>query len=124
MAKIRQHTDLSIKVLETVTIRLGGLLRDFRDVTCKAFDTKELSREVAARMRRTSKKASSASIQADLSPTTTLGKQKKPLNLNTYKDHSLGDYVETIKRYGTVDSYSTEAVSYTSFRVFLTLKRN
>ena len=32
-------------------------------------------------------------------------------NLDTYKYHSLGDYVEHIKRYGTTDSYSTEAVS-------------
>lgn len=29
----------------------------------------------------------------------------------TYKGHSFGDYVETIRRYGTTDSYSTEPVS-------------
>lgn len=32
-------------------------------------------------------------------------------NLLTYKHHALGDYVRTIKRYGTTDSYSTEPVS-------------
>lgn len=32
------------------------------------------------------------------------------MNLNTYKVHALGDYVETIRRYGTTDSYSTESV--------------
>lgn len=31
--------------------------------------------------------------------------------MSTYKVHSLGDYVETIKTYGTTDSYSTEPVS-------------
>ncbi len=40
----------------------------------------------------------------------TRGKRKKAFNLNTYKNHSLGDYLETIKRFGTVDSYSTESV--------------
>ena len=39
------------------------------------------------------------------------GKLRKTLNLNTYKDHSLGDYVESIRRYGTVASYSTELVN-------------
>jgi hypothetical protein len=34
----------------------------------------------------------------------------KMLNLNTYKFHALGDYTSTIRRYGTTDSYSTEAV--------------
>ncbi|EDQ99293.1 uncharacterized protein LACBIDRAFT_335113 [Laccaria bicolor S238N-H82] len=48
----------------------------------------------------TSRKAT----QAKLPP----GRRKKTLNLNTYKAHALGDYVETIQRYGTTDSYSTE----------------
>ena len=35
----------------------------------------------------------------------------KSINLATYKMHALGDYVDTIKMYGTTDSYSTEIVS-------------
>jgi hypothetical protein len=35
----------------------------------------------------------------------------KVLNLNTYKFHSLGDYPDIIKQYGTMDSYSTQLVS-------------
>lgn len=38
------------------------------------------------------------------------GRRNKTFNLNTYKIHSLGDYVATIKEYGTTDSYSTEPV--------------
>lgn len=34
----------------------------------------------------------------------------KEFKLNTYKNHSLGDYVETIRKYGTTDSYNTESV--------------
>jgi hypothetical protein len=40
-----------------------------------------------------------------------LGRRKKTFNINTYKAHALGDYVATIRRYGTTDSYSTEPVS-------------
>jgi hypothetical protein len=38
------------------------------------------------------------------------GRLPKTLNLNTYKLHALGDYTATIRKYGTTDSYSTEAV--------------
>ncbi|KJA26291.1 hypothetical protein HYPSUDRAFT_133110, partial [Hypholoma sublateritium FD-334 SS-4] len=110
MAKLRQHTELSLHVLESITAQLGRLLRNFRDTTSEAFETKELKREVAARMRRSSKKPTSST---DTSPTQTAlnpEKRNKGLNLNTYKNHSLGDYVEMIRRNGTIDSYSTEAM--------------
>jgi hypothetical protein len=38
--------------------------------------------------------------------------RKKNFTLNTYKYHACGDYPNTIRRYGTTDSYSTEIVSY------------
>ena len=50
-----------------------------------------------------SRKATQAKIPA--------GRRKKTFNLNTYKAHALGDDVETIRRYGTTDFYSTEPVS-------------
>lgn len=139
LAKLRQHTDLSLVVLETVTIQLGTLLRKFQADTCTAYDTRELKREMAARVRQaaaaskstanqqTSDQASAvigsenqnssatshseeASNPTMSKPTKSVGRQRKALNLKTYKDHSLGDYVETIRQYGTVDSYSTESV--------------
>jgi len=36
--------------------------------------------------------------------------QPKDFNLNTYKLHSLGDYANTIRQYGTTDFYSTQLV--------------
>jgi hypothetical protein len=38
-------------------------------------------------------------------------RRKRSFNLNTYKMHALGDYVTSIHRFGTTDSYSTEPVS-------------
>lgn len=37
-------------------------------------------------------------------------RRAKAFNLDTYKYHSLGDYLEHIRHYGTTDSYSTEPV--------------
>jgi hypothetical protein len=39
------------------------------------------------------------------------GKRPKILNLFVYKLHALGDYTETIRLFGTSDSYSTQIVS-------------
>ena len=35
----------------------------------------------------------------------------KSFNINTYKFHTLGDYSQMIKTFGTTDSYSTQVVS-------------
>ena len=44
-------------------------------------------------------------------------KKRLPFNMNTYKAHSFPDYVRTIRRFGTTDSYSTEPVSWTFYSV-------
>lgn len=208
LAKLRQHTDLSLDVLDVTTTQLGKALRDFAENTCPAFDTRELKREAEARQRREAKGTSSNTISPPVSapsagpsatssttlsgpahppppasdaavteppsavelPTATTpcnagpsasnampsqsadsalppsgstsvptgplkqptgsvhkattggkkdgkkpterltGRRRKAFNLNTYKSHSLGDYVETIRTYGTTDSYTTEIV--------------
>ncbi len=56
LAKLRQHTDLSLVVLEEATVRLGEVLRHFQQNICMAYETKELKREVKARTRKTTKK--------------------------------------------------------------------
>lgn len=45
----------------------------------------------------------------------TTARKQKTLNLNTYKFHSLGDVVPTIRRFGTTDSYSTQIVRTSLF---------
>lgn len=148
MAKLRMHHDLTLDILEAVTKALGEKLRKFSDVTCVAFETKELQREYNARMRRQARQADptnfaipSVNPVAHASKTTALqsgsaemgtnsptqsiapsvvqvpkqlGRRRKVLNLNTFKGHSLGDYVESIRRCGTTDSYSTEPVCHES----------
>jgi hypothetical protein len=126
--------------MDAVTTDLGNNLRTFKQRTCSEFSTKELQRESAARIRRqnrspqlsTSSEPRRQRSQLNPStsrPTSARGPQSatpdeisgtvksndatrrpKTLNLNTYKFHALGDYANTIRKFGTTDSYSTELV--------------
>ena len=96
LAKLRLHTDSTLSLLEAVTREFGRLMRKFRDKTSDEFDTVDLPRETGARKG---------------------GARSKKLNLNTYKFHALGDYVATIRLFGTTDSYSTQLVSSVFFHI-------
>lgn len=112
LAKLRLHSDTTLDILDDLTTILGKGLRAFQSNTCADFQTKELKKEASARHRRKAAKAGTnknMSNAATSSSPTPIRRSKK-FNLNTYKTHSLGDYVETIRQYGTTDSYSTETV--------------
>lgn len=100
------HSDLTLAILDKETTVVGRLLRTFNANTCAQFKTKELRREAEARQRKSAKAAQGG--QSSSSTVTT--RKSRSFNMNTYKVHALGDYVETIKTYGTTDSYSTEPV--------------
>lgn len=52
----------------------------------------------------------SSDTQAASRPCISTARRPKVLNLSTYKVHALGDYVNTIRTFGTTDSYSTQTV--------------
>jgi hypothetical protein len=138
LAKLRLHTEKTLNILDGVTRALGIALRAFKKETCSKFDTKELPKEAASRQTRQAKLAAKQSSSAKAAKgnekevgstaksKTGKGKEKeaeptaksnakssrqpKAFNLNTYKLHSLGDYANTIRQYGTTDSYSTQLV--------------
>jgi hypothetical protein len=117
LAKLRMHTDSTLKLLSETTTDLGDRLRVFQEQTCATFPTRELERERAARMRRQGKdttKTEAAETEgsnlASQKRKSTGSRQPKQLNLRTYKFHALGDYCYTIRRFGTTDSYSTQPV--------------
>jgi hypothetical protein len=105
--------DATLDILSPVTTSLGNSLRTFEEKTCTAYDTRELEREQAAWQRRQEKSATNVASESrrPAAPNNNARKQKK-LNLGTYKFHTLGDYVDTIRRFGTTDSYSTQPVSF------------
>lgn len=109
LAKLRLHTDSTLAGLETETSVLGKVIRHFLRTTCEAYATKELPGEQQQRARRQSKKDGAKGTTKPTPIATTV--KRKSLNLLTYKFHALGDYVKTILRFGTSDSYSTQVVS-------------
>jgi hypothetical protein len=113
LAKLRMHTDITLDIMDDVTTSLGKAFREFQTKVCPAYQTYELPREEAARYRRKSKKATQGENSSAQSnpPAKPKARVKRELNIQTYKFHSLGDYVETIRRYGTTDSYTTEVAS-------------
>ena len=105
LAKLRMHTDETLTLLDSITGRLGRGLRRFQQKTCAAFDTQELKREVE---RRQCRKLKSTGNSTAATPQAT--QRKKTFNLQTYKLHALGDYTNSIHKFGTTGSYSTETV--------------
>ncbi|KAF8057993.1 hypothetical protein FPV67DRAFT_1429294 [Lyophyllum atratum] len=120
LAKLRMHTDLTLKIFEDVTVSLGNAFRRFENETCAAYTTYELPREFEARKRReaktragkdasdTSKDTSVESTSASAKPPQSARRRKRAFNMATYKFHALADYPGMIRLYGTCDSYSTE----------------
>ena len=116
LAKMRLHTDSTLAWLDESTKAFGKQIRRFQSYTCSFFDTRELPQEEAARSRRQQKKKStnlsnpSPLVPAPATPSAGTNMKKKLFNLILIKLHALGDYVKTIKTFGTTDSYSTQPV--------------
>ena len=118
LAKLRMHTDETLALLDTVTKLFGKRLRHFQQITCPAFNTRELKQEADRRHRRGLRNSTRNSAASTSQAT----RRQKVFNLQTYKLHALGDYVTSIRKYGTTDSYSTESASTCTQTVLLTYK--
>ena len=109
LAKLRLHSETTLKVLDNVTVLFAKALRHFKEVACPCFNTVETDREYNARRRGAERRMSRQQANTEQLPGTS-GRRYKTFNLPTSKLHALGDYVETIKVFGTTDSYSTQIV--------------
>ena len=105
LAKLRLHTKSTLDLLEVVMKEFGHLMCQFRDKTSAKYDTVELLCGADARNARSHSSSK---------------KEKKELNLNTYKFHALADYVTAIRLFSTTDSYSTLIVSFLFIMPFST----
>ncbi|KAL5534936.1 hypothetical protein ACEPAF_3026 [Sanghuangporus sanghuang] len=110
LAKLRTHTDTTLRALEATTTELGREARLLKDET-SIYKTVELQREIAARGWRQIallKRGGENPIQANKGDSAKPTPKRKELNVNMPKFHSLGDYVQAIRRLGTTDNYSTQ----------------
>lgn len=110
--------------MEESTTVLGRFIRRFANKTCSSFDTKELPSETSARGRqKVASERKKAEARGEAPAANVSSRQFKAttrtFNMETYKLHALGDYVKTIRRFGTTDSYSTQMVSIFSFFYFM-----
>ena len=106
-AKLHPHTDTTLGMLETVAKALCQALRQFATVTCPRYATKELPREVNARLKR---QQAHAMRGERVNKTTSNTVKVKRFNLSMYKIHCILDYLDALQKYGTTDSYSTQTV--------------
>lgn len=95
--------------MDEITTALGKAFRDFQSDICSFYNTRELPREAAARQRRQQRQTQNVNPTVSV-PSSESQPRKKEFNLKTYKHHALGDYVATIRLFGTTDSYSTQVV--------------
>lgn len=105
-AKLRLHSDSSVRVLEGATSVFGTLIREFKNVVCPRYKTKLTAREQQARDRR--KKGSHSAVEY-------------VFNLSTYKLHAMGDYASSIPVFGTTDNTNAQNVSRPIFSCHIRL---
>lgn len=110
LAKLRLHSDITLKLLRQETIRLGKELRMFQSEVCSRYETYETPKEAASRVRAAASRMQSAGAPANVEG---LGaRRRRTFNLSTSKIHALGDYVDEIITYGTTDNFSTQLVRF------------
>lgn len=134
LAKLRLHTELTLTLLRTATIRLGHEMRVFQKDICPNYDTKETSKEAEGRVCTAARRvgAAKASSNAQEVPAGTLpstsedpttapataakigkvpgARQPYTFKLTKPKFHFIGDYAPDIESSGTTDNYSTQTV--------------
>ncbi|KAH6916509.1 hypothetical protein BKA70DRAFT_1025493, partial [Coprinopsis sp. MPI-PUGE-AT-0042] len=109
LAKLRMHTEETLHLLENATDALSQQFSIFLSVTCAVYKTRETAKEQRARFKHSA--SNKHSQQPSLQPVTTSAiALHKRFNVATYKYHALANYVHTIRRFGTTDSYTTERV--------------
>ncbi|KZT04779.1 uncharacterized protein LAESUDRAFT_657285, partial [Laetiporus sulphureus 93-53] len=114
-AKLRLHTDETLKTIRLSTKQLSKIVRKFCRTTCEAYHMVQLPREEAARgCREAEMQANKRASQMDSVASIQKGPKLKKLNLEMYKWHALGNYATTIMRYGTTDNYTMQIISYTA----------
>ena len=113
LAKLQLHTESTLHGQDTLTTRLGRVIRHFKSTVCHKYDTHELPSEEAARGRCSA--AAAAKKKASDPDSNRTSKAAKPWTAHTfslmiYKLHAFGDYVHAIQMFGTLNGFTTQTV--------------
>ncbi|KAG2028759.1 hypothetical protein BDR03DRAFT_882737 [Suillus americanus] len=106
LTKLRMHSKTTLSILDVRFKKLSHQLRKFRNSTCAAFVTVKLPKEKTAHECNAAHQHSGSNNPNAGSG----GRKTKKFNLNTYKFHAMGDYLQSIQLFGTVDSFTSQIV--------------
>ncbi|KAN0077954.1 hypothetical protein V8E55_010011, partial [Tylopilus felleus] len=106
LAKLQLHTEQTLNLFDSATIYLGESTQKFQHTMCQYYQMTELPQEHTARGHCTATLSGKKVHMIGTSTTSSSPKEKK-LNLSIYKFHMLGEYPDTICRFGTTDSYTS-----------------
>ncbi|KAG8696869.1 hypothetical protein FRC08_006873 [Ceratobasidium sp. 394] len=105
LAKLRVQTTTTLNMLRTQTTVLARRLRRFQTTIAVRYNTVETDNEHEKQKRQETRRAlATGSVVQSTEP----HKRGVKFNLTTYKFHALGDYPDTIEKFGTTNSYSTQ----------------
>ncbi|KAG2051503.1 hypothetical protein BDR06DRAFT_973805 [Suillus hirtellus] len=105
LTKLVMHSDLTLEILDQQTSHLGKQFHDFKANNGVSQGTMAQGFRVGVNAKG---KPEVNPEQSQAAPLPRQARKTKSFNFNTYKFHVLGDYVASIHRFGTMDSYSTE----------------
>ncbi|KAK7444353.1 hypothetical protein VKT23_015366 [Stygiomarasmius scandens] len=114
-AKLRLHSDSTVQSFRQATRAFGDSLRKFVRTTCAEFDTTELEKERAKRVRREKRARQKSGLDTPVDPASELN-QKRSFNPNTPKFHAMGHYPDAVVYFGTTDVYSTQPGEHAHIR--------
>jgi hypothetical protein len=80
--------------------RVGESIRWFANKVCGDIEAFETPKEADKRRRKAAREGSNTSKE----------RQPKEFGLERYKLHAIGDYVEHVQLFGTLDNYNTQPV--------------
>ncbi|KAH9903187.1 hypothetical protein C8Q73DRAFT_742354 [Cubamyces lactineus] len=107
LAKLREHTEISLAGLDAKTVDVGATVRTFAKKTCGEYVTVELpSKDSAARGRRTAHLNKNKNIRKRGAATTEA--KRKYFNYTTYKFHAMRDYAPAIRAIAASDNFNTQ----------------
>ncbi|KAG2056709.1 hypothetical protein BDR06DRAFT_1039209 [Suillus hirtellus] len=114
LTKLRMHSESTLSVLDKTFKCLTHQLHKFQKFTCNTFTTMELPKERAAHKH----KATHQCLTSDIPDAGGGGQRTKKFNMNTYKFHTIGDYLQTIQLFGMIDSFTSQIVCEHPFHIF------
>ena len=117
-AKLRKHTSHTLNSFHSQTKELSCQLHVFLNKVCSAYRTKALPSEEATQTHHCAKAQKGDSTSWKKS---NQGLDVRQFNMETYKIHALGNYINHILRFGPTDCFTTQHVCCFTFYSSLSL---